>query len=299
MALYSVPNCIPTNVHNFAMDWIGSIIGVVGLILFNFVWNQGPVAGWDKAYIIVLLIISVLFLVAFVVYELKYPISPLLPVEVTKNGQILTILSILFLGWGAFGIWTFYYFAFQLNLRDYSPVWVGGTYFMFIIWGTIAALIVAFTIKKVGPAILLFFSALGFTMGSLMLSVTPIHQMYWRMNLGMQIILCFGMDLSFPASSIILSDHLPMQYQGMAGSLVNTVINYATSLCLGMGTTVERQINKSGEDLLKGYRSALYLAVGLGGLGSCIAFINLCYTLWMKRRDRLADLKSVSTDDSV
>ena len=175
MAIYSVPENVPTNVHNFAMDWMGAIIGVVGLILFNFVWNQGPVNGWAKPYIIVLLIISIIFLVAFIIYELKFPISPLLPREVTKNGQILTILGILFLGWGSFGIWTFYYYAFQLNLRNYSPLWAGATHFMFIIWGSIAAFIVGFTINRVGPAVLLFFSALGFTMGSLMLSVTPIH----------------------------------------------------------------------------------------------------------------------------
>lgn len=292
MAIYSIPNNVPTNIHGFSMDWIGSIIGVLGLLLLNFVWNQGPIDGWGSAYVIVLLIISVILLVAFIVYEIKYAKSPLLPESIFKNRRILMILAALFFGWGSFGIWTFYYYAFQLNLRHYTPLWAGGTHFMFVIWGTVAAFVVAVTIKRVGPAVLLCFAMIAFDCGSIMLSVTPVHQTYWKMNVGMQIILSFGMDLSFPASSIILSDFLPMQYQGMAGSLVNTVVNYSTSLCLGMGGTVEQQINKDKTNLLKGYRSALYLAIGLASAGVIISFIFLFVTIW-EGRTKCGDVESI------
>lgn len=45
MVIYTCPKNIPTNVNGFKMDWIGSVIGVAGLIIFNFVWNQGPIVG--------------------------------------------------------------------------------------------------------------------------------------------------------------------------------------------------------------------------------------------------------------
>ncbi|CAI4049117.1 hypothetical protein N7582_004581 [Saccharomyces uvarum] len=296
LAWYSIPNNIPTNVHGFSMDWTGSVLAVIGLILFNFVWNQAPTAGWGTAYIIALLIISVFFLVAFFVYEVKYAKVPLLPHAVTKNRHMIMILLAVFLGWGSFGIWTFYYMSFQLNLRHYSPVWTGGTYFVFVIFGTIAAFMVALSIKRVGPAFLLCFALVAFDVGSIMFSVLPVKQSFWKLNFGMQAILCFGMDLSFPASSIILSDGLPMEYQGMAGSLVNTVINYSASLCLGMGATVEHQINKNGKDLLKGYRGAIYLGVGLASLGVLISFTYMLETFWNNRRDRQKD--SVITEMS-
>ncbi|EHN00711.1 YMR279C-like protein [Saccharomyces cerevisiae x Saccharomyces kudriavzevii VIN7] len=140
MAWYSIPNNVPTNVHGLSMDWTGSVLAVIGLILFNFVWNEAPIAGWDKAYIIVLLVVSVFFLVAFFAYEIKYAEVPLLPHAVTKNRHMIMILLAVFVGWGSFGIWTFYYVSFQLNLRHYSPVWTGGTYFVFAIFGTIAAI---------------------------------------------------------------------------------------------------------------------------------------------------------------
>ncbi|CAI4751712.1 CRB_1a_G0045010.mRNA.1.CDS.1 [Saccharomyces cerevisiae] len=284
MAWYSIPNNVPTNIHGLSMDWTGSALAIIGLILFNFVWNQAPIVGWDKPYIIVLLIISVIFLVAFFVYESKYAEVPLLPRAMTKNRHMIMILLAVFLGWGSFGIWTFYYVSFQLNLRHYSPVWTGGTYFVFVIFGSMAAFFVAFSIKRLGPALLLCFSLMAFDAGSIMFSVLPVEQSYWKLNFAMQAILCFGMDLSFPASSIILSDGLPMQYQGMAGSLVNTVINYSASLCLGMGGTVEHQINKSGNDLLKGYRAAVYLGVGLASLGVVISVTYMLENLWNRHR---------------
>lgn len=232
----------------------------------------------------------------FFVYEVKYAKVPLLPHAVTKNRHMIMILLAVFLGWGSFGIWTFYYMSFQLNLRHYSPVWTGGTYFVFVIFGTIAAFMVALSIKRVGPAFLLCFALVAFDVGSIMFSVLPVKQSFWKLNFGMQAILCFGMDLSFPASSIILSDGLPMEYQGMAGSLVNTVINYSASLCLGMGATVEHQINKNGKDLLKGYRGAIYLGVGLASLGVLISFTYMLETFWNNRRDRQKD--SVITEMS-
>lgn len=288
MAWLVIPDNIPTNVNGFTMDWIGSVLGVLGLIVFNFCWNQGPIVGWEKAYIIVLLILSFFTLIAFFVYEVRYAKCPLLPPAVFENHHIILILTCMFLGWGSFGIWTFYYYAFQLNLRHYSPLWAGGTFFVFIIFGTIAAFVVALTIHRVGPAFLLTCAMVAFTVGSVMLSCVPVEQSYWRMNLGMQILLSFGMDLSFPAASIILSDFLPMQYQGMAGSLVNTIVNYSTSLCLGMGTTVESQVNKDGTNKLKGYRSAVYLGIGLAGLGVIVSLFNLLETVLRKHREKKA-----------
>lgn len=293
-AIYSTPGNIPTNIYGFSMDWIGSGVAIVGLILFNFVWNQGPIAGWNCSYIIVLLIISVIVIIIFFIYEVKYTSSPLLPREVTKNRHMIMVLMALFVGWGSYGIFSYYYFSFILNLRHYSALFAGTTYFMFAIWGCIASVVVGFFIKKVTAAVILFISMVAFVVGCVMLSVTPVDQSYFRMNLGTMIILSFGLDMSFPAAAIILSDDLPMQYQGMAGSLANTMVNYSMSLCLGMGTTIETQINKDGSELLKGYRAAEYLSVGLSGLGCVISMIYLCERIWAQRGKRLEATKIIN-----
>jgi heme/copper-type cytochrome/quinol oxidase subunit 1 len=76
---------------------------------------------------------------------------------------------------------------------------------------------------------------------------------------------------------------MPREHQGVAGSLVNTVVNYSISLGLGFAGTAERYVDPDGSDILKGYRAASYMGVSLAGLGSVIA---ICFTIvtWRKSR---------------
>lgn len=79
--------------------------------------------------------------------------------------------------------------------------------------------------------------------------------------------------MSFPAATIILSEALPKEHQGLAASLVNTVINYSISIGLGIAGTVQSQISPgtTEQELLKGCRSAFYVGIGLSGLGVAVA----------------------------
>lgn len=81
--------------------------------------------------------------------------------------------------------------------------------------------------------------------------------------------------MSFPSGTIILSNGMPREQQGMAASVVNTVVNYSISLSLGIAGTVQSQIFPDSVDVLKGYRSALYLSTGLAGLGVIVAMASV------------------------
>ena len=64
----------------------------------------------------------------------------------------------------------------------------------------------------------------------------------------------------------------------MAASIVMTVVNYSISLGLGFAGTIETNINHGGltqSDKLRGYRGALWFAVGLTGLGLVLSLIFL------------------------
>lgn len=64
---------------------------------------------------------------------------------------------------------------------------------------------------------------------------------------------------------------MPPEQQGVAASLVNTVINYSISIGLGIAGTAESQVNDGGNNLLTGYRSAWYVGIGLDVLGISLA----------------------------
>ena len=88
----------------------------------------------------------------------------------------------------------------------------------------------------------------------------------------------FGMDMSFPASTLILSNAVAKEHQGIGASLVNTVVNYGIALGVGFAGTVEIHVQGNGEtteERLDGFRGGLYMGVGLAGLGLlvCLAYM--------------------------
>lgn len=88
-------------------------------------------------------------------------------------------------------------------------------------------------------------------------------------------------DMSFPSGILILSNSMPRRDQGLAAALVSTTVNYSISLGLGFAATVESHVNDNGKDVLRGYRGALYMGVGLAGLG---VITSSCY-MWRTWRN--------------
>jgi hypothetical protein len=67
-----------------------------------------------------------------------------------------------------------------------------------------------------------------------------------------------GIDMSFPATTIIMSNALPRDMQGIASSLVTTVVNYNVSLGLGFVATLEVYTDSAGttpDGTLNGFKA--------------------------------------------
>lgn len=61
---YSVGSRIPgLSLKHF--DYVGTVLGLSGLVLFGFAWNQAPVVGWHEPYTYALLAIGIVLIVAF------------------------------------------------------------------------------------------------------------------------------------------------------------------------------------------------------------------------------------------
>ncbi|GEQ68259.1 hypothetical protein JCM33374_g1926 [Metschnikowia sp. JCM 33374] len=277
LATYAIPGKFKH--HDYTLkqayekfDLYGSAVGICGLIIFNFVWNQGPVVGWGSPYIIVLLIVSVGLIVGFFYLELKVVQHPLLPREIftLRIGLVLLCMS---LGWGSFGIWQYYYWSFLLDLRRYTPIETAATYTPLLILGVVAAVLVGLLISKKRAPYIVFASMMGFMLGSTILSIIPVDQTFWKLSFAQMFFLAWGMDCSFPAASLILSDFLPSEHQGMAGSLVNTVVNYSVSLFLAMSSTVQIKVYKNTGNTLKSYRGSMYLGIGVSALAVVVSIV--------------------------
>uniref|UniRef100_A0A093VT19 Drug resistance protein n=1 Tax=Talaromyces marneffei PM1 TaxID=1077442 RepID=A0A093VT19_TALMA len=254
------------------LDIPGAALGVAGLILVNIAWNQAPVVGWQKAYVYVLLIIGFLFLAAFIYYEVAVSPQPLIPFE-TLNTDVCFILGCVACGWSSFGIWVFYTWRFLEDIRGITPLLAAAQFVPPAPSGLAAAFATAYLMGKLKPGWIMLIALSAFTIGNIFMAINPIGQTYWALTFVSLLVMPWGMDMSFPAATVILSDAVGRRNQGVAASLVTTVVNYSISIGLGIAGTVEVHINNGGltfDDKLKGYHAAQYTGIGLGGLASSI-----------------------------
>jgi MFS family permease len=271
-------------------DPLGALAGVTGLVLFNFAWNQAPIDGWNSPQVITTLILGLLVIGAFFYIELHVSSNPLIPFD-ALNGDTAFVLGIMACGWGAFGIWVYYLWQQLEVLRGASPLLTSAYLTPLIISGVVAALTTGFLFSYIRPPWVMMMAMMAFLTSSILVATSPPKQTYWAQIFVTCVVAPFGMDLSFPAASLILSNSVSREHQGVAASLINTVVNYSISLGLGFAGTVEVNVTQGDGtfgDTLHGYRSAYYMGIGLAGLGIFLSFVFVLKSYWKDHTDARA-----------
>jgi hypothetical protein len=266
--------------HLLELDIAGASAGILGLILFNFAWNQAAISGWDSPECIVTLILGIGSMALFFWIEINWAPSPLIPFEVLGMANMFIILAI-FGGWASFGIWFFCTWQFVLEIRGTPPLLAVAYFSPCVVSGAMASISTGLLMHRLGPSIIMILAMVAFLVGNFLIAFWPTQQIYWGQLFVAMLIMPWGMDMSFPAATLVLSNALPAEQQGVAASLINTVVNYSISLGLGSASTVEVNVNHSGADVELGYRGAMYTAIGFAGLGFCISIVALVYE-WYK-----------------
>jgi MFS family permease len=288
VAYYIIPNpprrreaAMPMREKIVRLDLLGAVTGVAALVLINVAWNQAPIVGWQEAYVFVLLIIGILVVLVFFYIELRVSQYPLIPFD-ALTADVSFVLGAVACGWACFGIWFYYTWSFFLNLRHASPLLASAWISPVCPSGAFAALCTGWMLGHFRPGLVMTMSLACFMVGTILIMTAPIDQTYWAQSFVASIVTPWGMDMSFPAATLILSNAVKKEHQGIAASLVNTVVNYSISIALGFAGTVEVHVS-NGEvtsNLLKGYRGSWYLAVGLAGLGLAISAVFLARSHW-------------------
>ncbi|RMZ70999.1 Drug resistance [Pyrenophora seminiperda CCB06] len=267
------------------LDLLGAAVGITAMILFNFAWNQAPGFGWEQPYIYAMLIVGILLFPVFFWIEIKVAEKPLIPFDALST-DVSFVLTCIMCGWAAFGIWVYYFFQFFQRLRGESPLLTIAHTCPVAISGFIAAITTGHVISRLGPAWVMLISMLAFLTGNILVATMPIHQIYWAQSFVTTLIIPWGMDMSFPAATLIMSNAVAKRHQGMAASLVNTVVNYSISIGVGIAGTVEVHVNNgatTAEEELAGYRGAFYVGIGLSAMGVLTSLLFLLKS-WMRRR---------------
>lgn len=197
----------------------------------------------------------------------------LLPVQELswEGGSALLVTG---LAWSSFGITVFYVMIFLIELEGDSLLNTAARQIPIVPLGLAASLLNTFLMAKCfEPAGILCLATLWFVVDSILLATVPLHQLYWKQLFWFFVVAPFAMDLSFPAATLLLSQAVLPERQGIGASLVGTVVYYSQALGLGVAGTVEAYTAQP--NTLRGFRVSLYTAIGLSGASLVAAAVTL------------------------
>ncbi|KAJ0109404.1 efflux pump antibiotic resistance protein [Diaporthe amygdali] len=272
LLFFLLPQEIPVD-KGGKIDYTGAGLGLSSLILFNFVWNQAPSAGWSAPYEIALLILSVTMFVGFLAWEKYVASDPIMPVSIFKAPTFTALLFVVLLTYMSFGISLWYMIAWEQLLRGLSVIEIAATWTPFVPGSIIAIFIAAWLIPRLAAQYIIALGVVVVLVSNLLLATMPVHQTYWAQTFPAILIGSMCPDLVYVAAQVIASNSVSRKQQGIAGSLIGTLNLYGNSLGLGFAGTIETQLLKQTKDEVRGYRAVLFFGVALAVAGLILNFI--------------------------
>lgn len=171
------------------------------------------------------------------------------------------------------GMVIWYIAAWNENIRGYSIFLASASFLPLAICGALAAVLSAVAIRYIAAEYLMAIGSLASCVALILIATMPEQQIYWAQAFPAILIVSLGPDFLFTAAQIIASLTVKRKQQGIAGSLIGTILSYGLSTGLGFSGTVEHYTNNDGKNLAQGYRNGLYLGIGMTGMATIIALL--------------------------
>ena len=193
---------------------------------------------------------------------MKVAKEPILPFNIWKSPSFGPLMLITLFAFMSLGIYFWYMNIYMQTIRGDSLIKVGVQYLPLTLMGCANAFFAAWLVPRVPAQVIMGGACLAITVINILLATIPAHLTYWAMAFPAMFLSAFTIDLITTSAQIVASNTVPMKHQGVAGSLVGTLLSYGMSTGLGFAGTVEVHTDDNGRNLLRGYHSAAYLAVG-------------------------------------
>jgi EmrB/QacA subfamily drug resistance transporter len=180
------------------------------------------VQGWSHPSTLTFLVVAVVLLVAFVVWEQRRARNPMLPLRVVldrnRGGSFLVFLLV---GAALFAMFLFLTYYFQINL-GYTPLKAGFAFLPFSLGIIVAAGFVSQLLPRVGPRALMLPGLVMAIVGMLLLTQIDQDSNYWALVFPSMVIMSVGLAAVFiPAASTSLIG-VEHHDAGVASAVLNT-----------------------------------------------------------------------------
>jgi hypothetical protein len=193
-----------------------------------------------------------------------------MPLDIWTAPSFLAVILVVLFTIMSYGIALWYLVAWQQIIRHWSVLHFAAGLVPHAIFGGLAAPVAAWLIPRVAAQWILAFGAFTVLLSGVLLVTMPAQQSYWAQVFPATILMSLCSDFIFTAAQILATNSVKRREQGIAGSLVFLLQLYGASIGLGFAGTAEAYTNDHGLETIGGYKSALYLSIGLAAAATII-----------------------------
>jgi MFS family permease len=250
----------------------------MGFALANYlVSSQAPSVGWQTPAVIAILILSVLLIAFFFVWESRFAIEPIMPLTAFKAPSFNALIFVVLFIYMSVGILLWYMVAWEQLIRDWTVLHIAVGWIPYGIGTSVAVTVAAWLVTLLEAQYILALGCLTSFAASVLLATMPEQQLYWVQVFPATILGSLCPDFVYVAAQIIASNSVEKHEQGVAGSLIGTLNLYGNSLGLGFAGTIESQVSKRMNNEVAGFRAALWFgaALAVAALALDLGFVRL------------------------
>ncbi|KAH8587480.1 putative transporter [Bisporella sp. PMI_857] len=252
-------------------DLFGVGLSIAGISLFCAALTLAGDAedGWKTPYVIVLVILGLLLIISFIVWEGFYK-YPLMPLRIWKDRNFSLINVVVLLGFMSFVTSNFWLSLYLQNVLGWSPLNVAVHLLPQVIGGILVNIVAGFVLHKVNNKLLSGIGSLAYVAASLLLAKMKVDSSYWAYIFPCLLLNVIGADLHFNVANMYVMSSLPTEQQSLGGGIFNTITKLCTAIGLGIGTSIYNAESEGGEALqtdIKPYTAAFWFCVGTAAAG--------------------------------
>lgn len=285
-SILSIPNDRQERLKNaIVMDWLGAVTIVSGLVLVVFAITQSAHATqrWRTPYIPTVFCIGCILLMIAVYIEGWVAKLPLLPADIfTVPCMTQLVIALLFL-YGNTGILLLYGTQYFQTILGATPLQVVAWFTPMVVGGLILSTLEGFILHLVSGRLLLIISGFGAIGSQLLLALLPDNPNYWAWIFPATVLGTVGIDLSYNLMSVFITTQLPKARQGLAGGLINSILQLGFALLLAFSDVIQTYtVDDVG--LKQSYKNTFWFGV------ACSAASLVLMTIWGKVPKAKSDL---------
>ncbi|KAI1802811.1 MFS general substrate transporter [Daldinia bambusicola] len=229
-------------------DIVGTILTISGTGLFTAGLTLGPEDGWAKAHVIAMLVVGIVLLAMFVLWERVFS-NPLMPPYIWKDWNFSFIIPSIALGNMGFTASCFWVAYFFQQVRQWSTLMVAVHLLPMAIAGLLWNIVAGRILHSINNTAIMIFGAVCYLVANILLSVMKIETSYWASIFPALILLVAGADFQFNVGNMYVMESLPKDKQSLAGGIFNVVIRLANTAVMGASTAVYSSIQLTPEGM--------------------------------------------------